>query len=103
MNKQYNLIKSALSICPAAFEASEEFYKKRFEEFIVKYDQDFIDRLREEIREALNDSNWSWKEAAEEVDFYAFYPSISEEQLLKEIRFVMWDVLFVHRNSKPIA
>lgn len=99
MIDKYNSILSALSICPSGFNESEEFYKVRFERFVKEYNKSFVDRLKSEIRLALKDADWSWKKAAEKSDFYAYDENSTESETLKDIRYIMWDYLFVHNDE----
>jgi hypothetical protein len=91
---KYKKIISALSICPSAFEGSEEFYKRRFTEFIKTYDFEFRNELRIEMLRALQDKDWSWKDACEKVDFYSYDPYGSEKDHLDNIKEIIWDPLF---------
>lgn len=100
MRDKYSSILSALSTCPSAFNESEEFYKARFEGFVKEYDKSFIYRLKSDIRLALKDADWSWKKAAEKVDFYAYDENSTESEILKDIRCIMWDCLFVHNDEE---
>lgn len=69
---KYKYVRTALTICQIHFGFSEEQYKERFESFLKNGEPAYTDSIRKDIRLAMNDPEWSWKEVAKEVEFYAY-------------------------------
>ena len=92
--REYKYAIAALSICPIHFGYSENEYKERFKTFLHNSEPSYTDLIRKDIKEALNDSEWSWKEAAKEVEFYGYEERYSEEDVLRQVKWLMWDTLF---------
>ncbi len=73
-----NKLKIILSICPDAFEASEEFYLKRMKKFRVEYSEEFISQFQEEFYHLIDDQTYSFSKTCKELSFFAFDKKESE-------------------------
>jgi hypothetical protein len=91
--KEYKNLRSALTICPVELGLSEEGYKNRFITFIKNSGPSYSKKIRDEFYQALGDPDWSWKKAAKEALYYAYDEKDSEESVLKNIKWLLSDIL----------
>jgi len=95
---KYKTIHIALNICSGYSLSNEEECRKEFIRFIEEnYDESFVAKLKSEILRARKDETWSWKSAAEEEYFFSAKGGLSEYEILSDIRYIMWDYLFLDR------
>lgn len=92
--KEYKFLKGALTICPVEFGFSEVEYKERFKSFLKESGPSYIENIKNEFLEALNDPEWSWKKAAEDTRYFAYDQNDTEEEAFKNIKWLMADILF---------
>ncbi len=74
-------LKIILSICPDAFEASEEFYLNRMKKFRIEYSEEFLTQFQEQFTKLKNDQTYSFKKTCKEISFFAYDRKESEFEI----------------------
>ena len=88
--KEYKYIKSALKEFSAEHGYSMEEYNDGFK-IMIDASPEYSEILKSEIVEACKNSNWSWVDAAQEVDFIG--SDDNEESVWESVKVLIWNVI----------
>lgn len=89
----YRNIKIAFSYFPAFTEESPIDQKNDFKQSKNTQWINF-DELKQEIKRAANDSNFSWRTIAKEEDFIHYAEEMTEKEVFIEFQLLTWDIIF---------
>lgn len=88
-----NLINIAFNYFPAYTEESPVDQRNYLIESIKKGWLDTC-KLKNEIKQVINDSSFSWKDVAQKEDFIHYTEAMTEKEVLIAFKLLIWDVIF---------